>query len=257
MIVLRKSRAGLPYTVAWFPDSGDAARLQRLPAPVVLIRQGSDDFMAAFQTRVVSSRTFCTVVTDLTQSEEALRSALDRTRRTRLKRALALEHRYEVGTPDTLGGARALIDTFQTTTFGHPVGRRNWQVIAEHGSLAQVSVGGQVMAAIAFLIDGQRRARMLYSATVSRTDHRTPPALISELNSALIWHEMLQYRALGIAAFDLGGLFDDPLHPSAGIDRFKLSFGGQRRMEVHALCSPYPPVRRALHVVRRIRPLLA
>ncbi|PNY81869.1 hypothetical protein [Deinococcus koreensis] len=249
MIHTRKTSALVPYSVVWFPEARDVAEVANLRSPLTMIRQGSPEFMERYGHRVVHRRSFCTAVADLTLSEDQLMARLSRTCRYGVRQALKTEHEFSVALPSELPQARRLIDEFNIEKFGHPVSEANWALTERSGCISQITVEGQVVSANTHLIDGIRRARALYGATAARSGGAFNPRLISELNRALIWFDMLYFRSLGIRLYDAGGLFDDPQHPSRGIDEFKLSFGMDRRYEYHALTSPYVLARQGMRLL--------
>ena len=249
MIHARKRTALLPYSVVWFPDAGDVQGVSGLRSAVTLIRQASPEFMERYAHRVIHSRRFCTAVSDLTLSEDDLMAKLGRSCRYGVRQALKTEHEFSVGSPSGLPLARRLIDDFNTKKFGKPVSEANWALTQRFGCISQITVEGQVVSANSHLIDGTRRARAFYGATASRSGGSFTPRTISELNRALVWLDMLYFKGLGIRLYDAGGLFDDPAHPSRGIDEFKLSFGAQKRYEYHALTSPFLLARQGMRLL--------
>lgn len=249
MIHARKTSALMPYSVVWFPEAGDLAAVSALRSPLTVIRQASPQFMERFGQRVIHSRRFCTAVADLTLSEDQLLTKMGKNCRYAVRHAQKTEHQVSIGRPSELPAARRLIDDFNIEKFGKPVSQANWLLTERAGCISQVTADGQLVSANTHLIDGTRRARATYGATISRQHGAVHPRVISELNRALMWFDMLYFKSLGIRLYDAGGLFDDPQHPSRGIDEFKLSFGLDRRYEYHALASPYLLARQGLRLL--------
>ncbi|WP_309572834.1 hypothetical protein [Deinococcus sp.] len=251
MIHTLKTIGLLPYRAVWFPDVADVAEVRALQVPVTVIRQGSEAFMEAFGPDTIRHRRFCTAMVDLTVDPDVLHANLNRTRRNRLRKAANHSFEYRFGSPENHTEACQLIDGFNRQMFGHPVSAANWRLTAQTGWVAQVTLNGQVMAAISVITDGRARVRVLYGATAQRTNDPVLGRLISDLNSILVWTDLLRCQELGFQKYDLGGLFDDPAHPSSGVDEFKMSFGAQKVYEYHALSSSWWATRQAMRILVR------
>ncbi|WP_309570552.1 hypothetical protein [Deinococcus sp.] len=250
MIHTVKTKSGLPYSVVWFPDAADVDTVARLRTPLTVIRQASAAFMHRYEQPLLRRLRFCTAIADLTQSEDRLMANMSKTCRASVRHGLNTAHVFEVLKPSESPQARTLIDDFNRRLYGRPVSAANWQLTEQHGVLTQIRVDGQLIAANTHLFDGTLRARALYGATIPREQGRAAPRMIADINRLLTWYDMTYFRSLGVRTYDAGGLFDDPDHPSAGVDRFKLAFGYTRRYEYHALTSPYLLARRGLNLLR-------
>lgn len=251
MIHAIKWAGPVPYHVVWFPETHDLDTVARLRAPVTVIRQASAAFMQHLPLPVIRRTRFCTAVTDLTRSEDQLLADMHKTCRASVRRAMKVPHTFEVLPPGQALEARRLINDFNRQLYGRPVSAANWQLTDRHGFVTQLRVDGHVIAVNTYLLDGLSRARGLYAATIPREGGAMPARTIAELNRLLTWYDMQYVRDLGVRIYDAGGLFDDPDHPSAGVDQFKLSFGFTRQYEYHALTSPYLPARRGLNRVEQ------
>lgn len=236
----------VPYRVVWFPDVQDVDTVTRLRTPVTVIRQASAAFIHHLPLTLVRRVRFCTAVSDLTQSEDQLLADMHKTCRASVRRAMKIPHRFEVLPPDQAPEACRLINDFNRQLYGRPVSAANWQLTSRHGFITQLRVDGHVIAVNTYLLDGLARARGLYAATVPREGGPLPARTVAELNRLLTWYDMQYVRNLGVRVYDAGGLFDDPQHPSSGVDQFKLSFGFARQYEYHAVTSAYLPARRSL-----------
>jgi hypothetical protein len=75
---------------------------------------------------------------------------------------------------------------------------------------------------------GADTARMQFSASFFRDQDSADRALTARANRWLHWSCMRSFKALGLARYDWGGLFEDESAPEqAGINRFKKEFGGR------------------------------
>ncbi len=124
------------------------------------------------------------------------------------------------------------------------------------GALALTSVtdaAGKVLAAHAYVSDPEaRRVRLLYSASHFRASQESSERnLIGRANRLLHWQEMVEFKRLGFAYYDLGGLPMDESDPvKNAIAKFKLEFGGDHVIEYNGLI-PRNLVARAALAVRR------
>jgi lipid II:glycine glycyltransferase (peptidoglycan interpeptide bridge formation enzyme) len=91
--------------------------------------------------------------------------------------------------------------------------------------------------------EGQRQ-RLLYSASRRFADYETA-RLSGILNHYLHWQEMRIYKEEGFHTYDFGGISCDGDPRTAGIDRFKLGFGGETVVEHNYLCAGIPMLGRA------------
>lgn len=251
MIHTVKTFSGVPYSVVWFPDAPDVEAVARLRTPITVIRQASADFMRQSSLPLARRLRFCTAVADLTLSEAQLMANLNKTCRAAVRHGMKSPHTFEVLKPSESPAGRALIDDLNRSLNGKPVSASNWRLTERHGCLTQIRVDGQVIAANTHLFDGTQRARALYGATISRHGGTVAPRVIADFNRLLTWYEMCYFRSLGVRIYDAGGLFDDPNHPSIGVDQFKLSFGFTRRYEFHAYTSTYMLARHGLRLFAR------
>jgi len=77
------------------------------------------------------------------------------------------------------------------------------------------------------LLVAQDSAWLQYTGSCFRNRDNAYRAVVGRANRWLHWQEMLRFRALGLARYDWGGLFEDESTPErAGINRFKKEFGG-------------------------------
>jgi hypothetical protein len=128
--------------------------------------------------------------------------------------------------------------------------------LSKAGGLALSSVtdaSGRTLAAHAYVSDSEaRRVRLLYSASHFRgSDDSGERNLIGRANRFLHWQEMVEFKKLGFAFYDLGGLpMDDSDPVKNAIAKFKLEFGGDHVIEYNGLI-PLNILARAALAVRR------
>jgi len=71
--------------------------------------------------------------------------------------------------------------------------------------------------------------RLLHSiSTLYKKGEKHRQAKIGWINCYLHWHTMLYFKEEGFKTFDWGGYTNDVNSPLAGIDKFKLAFGGEK-----------------------------
>ena len=198
--------------------------------------------------RLFRARPFETSVVDLTQSEDALFRDLDpKSCRYEINKATKL---VAAGSIRWLKNERPqevlrLINDFITRSgYTSLVRGETFQAIAHCGKadLHAVERNGRIIVAHVTLVDAPGRARLLFSATADRTDPEMKP-IVGPLNRWLHYHELLDYKARGIAMYDFGGASSDPTSDVYAISQFKRSFGGRLITEQIVRMSPFRVVK--------------
>lgn len=92
-----------------------------------------------------------------------------------------------------------------------------------------------VFAMHAYVVDKEEgRARLLYSATVNRNTSSVDLNFVGRANRLLHWKDMLMFKDLGFSIYDWGGIVGNPeAQKTAGIDSFKMAYGGISIQEPH------------------------
>lgn len=119
--------------------------------------------------------------------------------------------------------------------------------------LSAVLRAGEPLAWHAYVMAGTT-AQLQYTASSFREQASSVRALVGRANRWLHWRSMLQFRELGLARYDWGGVFEDESSPErAGINRFKQDFGGRRERSYNCVLPVtlrgrlYLPLRAAWH----------
>jgi len=149
-------------------------------------------------------------------------------------------------------------DTFARQKNRPPSNRAKLEALRAHEALAISLVhdgDGAMIASHAYITDrSSERARLLYSASHFRgTDSTEKRNYIGRANRLLHWFEIEQFKGIGFAHYDLGGIpmqNNDPEKTS--IARFKSEFGGRHLIEFNGWLSSYPFVRQCMPFLRRI-----
>lgn len=178
---------------------------------------------------------FHSSIVNLRRDEEALQAGLSKNCRYEVRRAQEKDGlECEVlERPDeaALAVFRAAFVEFARST---GIASANDQKLAALNAAAALTLSsvrrdGAVLAQHVYLHDA-RRTRLLYSHSAARgSDDSARRALIGRANRLLHWRDMVAFKARGFEVYDLGGI----AHTAelAGIDRFKMEFGGEPVLE--------------------------
>ena len=229
MILVKRSMRGIPYVQKWFAHD---------PAPsdalgVAIYYQYLGGKRPAFFLR----QRFAAVQIDLSREEEAVLSDMQKNVRYKIRRAEKDGLTWELGVEP-----KEFADFHKA--FAHKKGIEGVDVprLESFGAalvLSRVLLGSQVLAQHAHLVDtAESRARMLYSSS-ARFDS-VDASLVGRANCWCHWKEMVHFRDLGIRTYDLGGIATNTADKTlAGINEFKLGFGGKVVREDHWLSPLY------------------
>ena len=149
-------------------------------------------------------------------------------------------------------------DTFARQKNRPSSNRAKLEALRERDALAisQAHDGdGSMIASHAYVTDSSsERARLLYSASHFRgTDSSERRNFIGRANRLLHWFEIEQFKQLGFAHYDLGGIPMEDTDPEKNaIARFKSEFGGRHLIEFNGWISAHPIVKRCLPFLRRV-----
>jgi len=172
------------------------------------------------------------LVVDLTRGEDAIMDDFGKDCRYKVKRADArdgLGMAFITEPAHRLDEFRAFYDAFAAEKNLHAC-HHEWLLAACAASqivLTCATRDGEPLVWHAFLIAGGS-AWLQYTASRYRNRDNAHRALVGRANRWLHWKEMLEFRRLGAARYDWGGLFEDESTPErAGINRFKKEFGGR------------------------------
>jgi hypothetical protein len=174
---------------------------------------------------------FLSLVSDLTVEAEAFMAAFGGTNRYKIKRADSKDGVTAEFVPEPL----ALLDEF--CAFYDAFAEQKTLPKAYRRSLDAACAAGQLVLSAAShagqrivwhaYIRGGGSAALLHSASHFRQDG-VDRALVGRANRWLHWQDMLGFKALGLARYDWGGMFEDESVPEqASINNFKREFGGR------------------------------
>ena len=92
-----------------------------------------------------------------------------------------------------------------------------------------------------YLVDkDSATVRLLHSiSTLYEEKDKHRHAKIGWINRYLHWDSMLYFKAEGFKMFDWGGYTNNPHSPLAGIDKFKVAFGGEKVIRYNYYSLPY------------------
>lgn len=220
MIVLRGR--GAVYGELWFDeepprDAGvDILQYRFRSAPVAGAR----------------ARPLLSMVTDLGADEDAIASRFGKDCRYKVRRAETkdgLRAEFSAEPAGRLAEFQEFFDAFARQK-GHQPCDRPWLAAAcAAGQLALSAAwrGDEALVWHAHVLSGST-AGLQYTASHFRGQDNDYRALVGRANRWLHWQDMLKLKALGLARYDWGGLFDDESTPEReGINRFKRDFGGE------------------------------
>lgn len=228
MIVYR--RKFVRIAEAWHGEEFDARKLDgRARADILRRFQREEPAPGAL------SREFHTVLIDLSREEPALFGAMRRGCRYKVRRAAerdALTYDCADATerPDLLARFHALYEDFARRR-RLPAPAREWlSLTASTGNLYVSRVGdadGRELTWHTHYFSGSR-ATLLHSAPTPHAEAAAGRSLTGRANRFHHWQDILYFRRLGAALYDLGGWYSgDTDEQRLGINRFKEEFGGR------------------------------
>ena len=224
MIVFPELFHRLTGLQVWWPsDAAEVARL--LPrAPLVSVMQCNELVAEDLRRYAFRHRPFPTLLVDLARPEAELWRGVHPRDRSNINKARRLACRMLMNEQTDV--VLALVNAFiRRRRFRRPLSAVEWAHLLERCDTFLVEHDGRAWAAAIVLLDPPRRARLLFGATMDRTDPQVR-GLVGPLNRYLFWQQFMHYKARGICAYDFGGLEFDPASPLHSISRFKMSFGG-------------------------------
>lgn len=224
MLVLDRRFGLLRYRRAWFADQPVGSALS-----LTSLRQYAGPVLGFPWRR----REFHTLVVDLSRTPDELLSAMKKNTAYEIRRAE--KDGVETGAEPDPAAFIAFFNDFAPTRDLPPLRADNLASMASALEITKATHAGDALAMHAYLVDPESsRARLLYSATAVRDAAGTDRALVGRANRYLHWTDMLAFKARGVLRYDLGGIAGHPDDPAtAGIDAFKLGFGGVHLREDH------------------------
>jgi len=171
--------------------------------------------------------------TDLASSREEIISQFERTCASQVKRADKKDGLRSEFTLDPVASLDEFCEFYDDFAGQQSIwlADRKWlRSAAEGGHLALNSVwrGDELLVWHAYLIAGEV-ARVEYSGSCHRERDADFRSQVARANRWLHLQSMMEFKKLGFAQYDWGGLFEDESKPErVGINRFKRGFGGKQ-----------------------------
>lgn len=174
---------------------------------------------------------FQSLVSDLTPEPDVLMSRFGGTNRYKVKRAeskdeLTFEFMTEAAPP--LDEFCSFYDDFAAQKKLPASYRRGLEAACAARQLVLTSASrGAGRVVWHAYVRSQSTAALLHSASHFRDKEGIDRALVGRANRWLHWKDMLAFKAIGIARYDWGGMFDDEsVAEQASVNNFKREFGG-------------------------------
>jgi hypothetical protein len=210
----------------WFPRNQSIPDIEEALRKFIIVSlmQADEPTMEKFSHYAFRIRPFHTSIVDLSLDEATLWSKLDK-KSTRYEIKKAEKMGVEISVNVELDNAYQLINQFiMTRRYRRPILPKEWKSILEYADVWCGLYNGNVYVVHVLLKDGTNRVRLLMSATRERSSE--VKAIVSPLNRAMHWKEILHYKKSGIRLYDFGGIELDRKSPVYTVTQFKLSFGG-------------------------------
>lgn len=211
------------YGEVWYdepiPDHADA--------DVLMFRQRSTPIVSGLCVG------FLSLVNDLSKDAVALSAACGKDNRYKIRRAETkddLKFRFFPSPAEHLEQFASFYDDFAEQKALKRCYRRGLTAACEANQLVltQASHDDEILVWHAYMTFGNT-AGLLHSASHFRGRDSNDRAMIGRANRWLHWRDLLQFKEIGLARYDWGGLFeDDTTAEHAGINRFKEEFGGSK-----------------------------
>lgn len=179
------------------------------------------------------SRSFSTLVIDLTQQETQLLGAVKKDCRMEIRRAAREGLLYQFCFPAEAVDVDIFsdfYDRFAAQAGLPPANRGRLRAIAESGALdlsASLDGDGNVLARHAYF-RAPERTRLLHSASLYREAASAGRALIGRANRHSHWCDIIRHKNDGVLLYDFGGFYSGSADAQKiGINHFKQEFGGR------------------------------
>jgi lipid II:glycine glycyltransferase (peptidoglycan interpeptide bridge formation enzyme) len=222
--MLRIDGRGVVYGEVWYDEEPAA----RCGVDIVLYRQRETPLAAA------GSMPFLSLVTDLTPDADRIMEQFGKDCRYKIRRAETKDglRREFISDPESrVDEFCEFYDAFAAQKSHTPSDRR-WlraACAARQLVLAGAFKDGEALVWHAYVVAG-KTAQLQYTGSCFRDRDNEYRAVVGRANRWLHWHDMLEFKAMGLQRYDWGGLFEDESAPErAGINRFKKEFGGREQ----------------------------
>jgi hypothetical protein len=110
-----------------------------------------------------------------------------------------------------------------------PTNRRRITEMGENLKLSFAFLDRQVLAAHSYLIDNEVGIARLFHSASLRFNNNIDTSIVARANKLLHFRDMLYFKEQGFKVYDFGGYAENTNNESLiGINKFKISFGGER-----------------------------
>jgi hypothetical protein len=227
MLVMREPVLFTSTLVAWWPETAEDVHALLRSSPLVSINHCTNALADSLSALAFRRKRVANYLIDLTASPEELRHRLSPTCRKLLNRAERLEHfvTHNEGLETTF---RMVNEHLAWKAYRPLMSRAEWDRLLQQCDVFSICTDEGVMSTHVVLTDTER-VRPLMSATADRRSRNTGYLnMVSSLNRALHWFELLHYRDRGVRIYDFGGITMGEGKPClTGPLTFKSSFGAE------------------------------
>lgn len=168
-----------------------------------------------------------TVELDLTQDEETIFSKFRTTNKQEIKKS---EQDGVVCEFD--GDTETFVEFYNDFAKAKNISLTSKRRIDEmkgHFFISFAKLGEDILTAHSYLVDKEVGIARLYHSASKRLDENFDRKIIGRANKLLTWKDILYFKKTGLKTFDFGGIAEGTTDKSlAGINEFKLSFGGEK-----------------------------
>ena len=247
MITISKKLKGIiPYSVVVWPTESVVCEIaENLPTTHAARIESANIELLTGRCLLYHYLTL-TLAIDLRRDLEQIHKDLITNARIRVHKAQKLGERVTVRRCRGLPGQEKLIEEFvhlysnfsAGKGFLFPVSKAAISSYFPNAELILMDLDGEPICGHLNLLDKEIGvSRMLWSASRRFEDHDTA-RLAGILNVYLHWYEIEKYREEGFQTYDLGGI--GGLDDNAGVNRFKMQFGGTIVREHNYLMAGMP-----------------
>ena len=218
------------YKRIWFPT--EVPKFNVLD--FVFLRQCSETVMSQLNPKEWIKHDFSTLHNNLLDDEGVLFSKIAKNTKYKINRATKEGVQTQTA---TINEFLPFFNVFAPTKSLKKLTFSNLKAYGDALIITKAYQNEAVLAMHAYVIDKnveKSRVRLLYSATVDRTTTDIDLNLVGRANRLLHWKDMLTFKQMGVAIYDWGGIAGDVNNPiTAGIDAFKMAYGGATIHEPH------------------------
>lgn len=183
-----------------------------------------------------------TLISDLSCSEEELRAKMTKTVKNEINRCIrenvvVMSYDGQAVTDELLSGFAAMYHEMyeEKGLHGQYLPVNELKAYAKHNALVitTAEIDGKVVVYHSYIKD-DLHSRFLQSCSEFRVADTAMRNAIGRANKYLHWNDWLILKKMGVVEYDWGGIvsYDDP----NGIDKFKMSFGGECRKYFNISC---------------------